>query len=300
MGIADRHLVEVGAPCDAWDREHAVTIAQWLRDADPVVGDVELLHHAAHPVTMFMINLMLEQWPGTDASADAELTAAAALSRRQIVVFRAAGIDGGMADLNLAVLDWIGARIRGQDDPEFASLVRERVDGLLDAGRRGRERGRRLRESSGPSEAPTSSSTSAGWLLRHPTDHYVRSARAHATDDRLCALLDGQIDLLAGSYARLAAGHVAIDQAELVVELEVLAPVAHGWSEPVATTVLATQTPSVSVSDRLGLRLVPDPDAKTFNGTLISVRGGERWLVCAHRLPDGTIVPDDGTHRIAA
>jgi hypothetical protein len=83
-------------------------------------------------------------------------------------------------------------------------------------------------------------------------------------------------------------------------ELEVLEPVERGWSEPVATTVLASQTPSVSVGDRLGLRLVADPNATSFNGTLVSVRDGERWLTYAHRLEDRTIVPEDGTRRVAA
>jgi hypothetical protein len=299
MGIADIHLAEAGEPRDEWDREHAVEIAQWLRDADPVLRDAELLYWAAQPVIGQMIHLM-HRWPGTDASEDAELTAAVALSRRQIVVFRAAGIDGGMADLNLAVLDWVDAQMQWRDDPEFASLVRARVDGLLDAGRRGRARGRMRRQTSSSPKAPRSSSNLAGWLLRHPTDHYFRSARANSTDNRLRALIDAQIDLLGDRYVRLADGHVATNQAGLVAELEVLAPVAHDWREPVATTVVATQTLSVSIGDQLGLRLVADPDAETFNGTLISVRGGERWKTCAHRLKDGTVVPDDGTRRIAA
>ncbi|MFZ0386425.1 MAG: hypothetical protein WAL22_12215 [Solirubrobacteraceae bacterium] len=245
MGIADAHLAEVGAPCDEWDREGAVKIMQSLSDADPVLRDAELLYWAAHPVVRLMIDVMLDRSPAIDVSEAAELTAAAALSRRQIAVFRAAGIDGGMAVLNLAILDWVDAQAEVQDGPEYALLVRERIDGLLDAGRRGRERGRRLRQSSEARRLPKSSFSA-------------------------------------------------------VVELEVLAPVGHGWTEPVATTVVASQTPSVSVGDRLGLRLIPDPEATSFNGTLVSVRGGERWLTCAHRLQDGTIVPEDGTRRIAA
>jgi hypothetical protein len=299
MGAGDVHLAEVGAPCDEWDREDAVEIMRSLRDADPVLREAESLYWAAHPVVRLMIDLMLDRSPATDVSEAAELTAAAALSRRQIAVFRTAGIDGGMADLNLAVLDWVDAQAHGQDGPEYALLVRERVDGLLDASRRGRERGRRLRQSSGAPQ-PSRSSLSAGWLLRHPTDHYFRSARANSTDDRLVALIDAQIDLLADSYQRLAARQVDTHQPELVVDLEVLEPVERGWTEPVATTVLASQTRSVSVGDRLGLRLVPDPKATSFNGTLVSVRGGERWLTYAHRLEDRTIVPEDGTRRIAA
>jgi hypothetical protein len=259
-----------------------------------------MLGYAAHPVIPFMINFMLDRWPGIDASTDVDLTALAALSRRQVLVCREAEIDGGMADLNLAVLDWIDAQIERLDDPKFESLVRERVDGLLDAGRRGRARGEMLRQRAKPSEEPSSSSTSASWLLRHPADHYFRSARANTTDERLAVLLDAQIDLLADSYAQLASAEIVVNQAELTVELEVLTPVVRGWTEPVATTVVATRTPSVCVGDRVGLRLVADPDIKTFNGTLISVRGGERWLTYGHRLSDGTIVPDDGTRRIVA
>jgi hypothetical protein len=299
MGIGDDHLAEVGAPCDEWDREHAAGIMQSLGDADPVLRDAELLSWAAHPVVRLMIDLMLDRSPATDVSEAAELTAAAALSRRQIAVFRKTGIDGGMADLNLRVLDWVDAQAERQHGPEYALLVRERVDGILDASRRGRARGHRLRQSSGTPQLPKSS-FSAGWLLRHPTDHYFRSARANTTDDRLLALIDAQVDLLAASYQRLAATQVDTHQPELVVELEVLAPVGHGWTEPVATTVLASQTPSVSVGDRLGLRLIPDPKATSFNGTLVSVRGGERWLTYTHRLQDRTIVPEDGTRRISA
>jgi hypothetical protein len=189
VGIGDLHLAEVGAQSDEWDREHVVEIMQSFRDADPVLREAELLYWAAHPVVRLMIDLMLDRSPATDVSEAAELTAAAALSRHQIAVFRAAGIDGGMADLNLAVLDWVDAQAKRQDGPEYALLVRERVDGLLDAGRRGRGRGHRVRQSSGAPQLPKSS-FSAGWLLRHRTDHYFRSARANTTDDRLLALID--------------------------------------------------------------------------------------------------------------
>jgi hypothetical protein len=299
MSIADVYLAEVGAPSDGWEREHAVAFEQSWRDADPMVREAQLLGYAAAPVIPFMINFMLDLWPGIDVSRDAELTALAASSRRRVVVGREAGIDGGLAELNLAVLDWIDAQIKGRASPEFAALVRERVDGLIDAGRRGRERGLMLRGHARVAEEPTSSSTSTGPLLRRPGDHYFRSARAKTTDHALRGLLDAQIDLLGASYARLAA-HVAVDHAGSLVELEVLTPVASGWTEPITTTVLATHTASACVGDRLGLRLVADPGAKSFNGTLISVRGGERWLVCGHRLADGTLVPDDGTRRISA
>lgn len=298
MGIADVYLAEVGSPADEWERETATEAVKSLRDVPALVGDEELLHYAARPVVTFMIRFAADLWPGTDCADDAEWAATVALARRETAVQCQAGIDTRLSDLNLAVLDWVEARIDSWDDQAFASLVRARVDGLLETGRRGRERGSQLREARQP-RSPAAVDN-AGWLLRHPGDHYFRSARASASDDRLCELLDAQITLLAASYDRLAAGHDAYDQAEVIAELGVLAPVGRGWREPVAATVLAAEKGAISVGDRLGLRLVADPAAATFNGALVSVRAGERWLTYAHRLEDGTIVPDDGTRRTAA
>ncbi len=297
MGIADVYLAEVGAPADEWERESVAELVEYLRDVPALVRDEELLRAAAHPVVTFMIKFALGLWPGTDPSQDADWAATAALARCEIAVQRDVGIDTGLGDLNLGVLEWIEARIGRSEDQGFASLVRASVDGLLDAGWRGRERGRKLSEAREPQTLTVVDA--AGWLLRHPGDHYFRLARAIASDDRLCELLDAQIALLASSYDRLAAQHDAHNQAELILELGVLAPVGSGWVEPVATTVLAADVGDVSAGDHLGLRLVADP-AATFNGKLISVRAGERWLICAHRLQDGTIVPHDGTRRIAA
>lgn len=290
------YLAEIGAPDDEWDRETAAELVESLRDVPAVARDEELLRYAAHPVMSFMIKFAVKLWPGMDSSEDATWAATVALARREIAVNRDAGIDGGLGELNLGVLDWIEGRIGRWDDQAFPSLVRARVDGLLDARRRGRERGMRLRQRDSPVTSPPPTST--GWALRHPSDHYFRSARDSASDERLCELLDAQISLLADSYDQLAA-QAAQEPADLVIELGVLHPVASGWSQPVATTVLAVETGAASVGDQLGLRLVADP-AATFNGTLISVRAGERWLTYANRLQDETIVPTDGTRRTAA
>jgi len=296
MGIGDAYLTGLDAPNDAWDRVHAAELLESMSDALAVVREEELLRYAARPVTRFVIKFALDQWPGATALDDASWVATVALARRELVVQREAGIEDAMGDLSFGVLEWIDACVGSWDDQQFEALVRAQVDELLDAGRRGRERGRQLRERRGQDPAPGCSSC---WLLRHPGDHYFRLARATARDERLCELLDAQITLLADSYDRLAADHDVHRHGELVLELGVPGPLAPGWSEPVTTTVLSVEAGEVSVGDRLGLRLVADPDA-SFNGTLMSVRPGERWRTCAHRLHDGTIVPDDGTRRLAA
>jgi hypothetical protein len=79
----------------------------------------------------------------------------------------------------------------------------------------------------------------------------------------------------------------------------VLGPINARWRDPILTTVRAANTDAVTVGEQIGLRLVADPDA-TFNGTLVSVRAGERWLTVADAIRDRTIIPRDGTRRLAA
>ena len=300
MSVADSYLVELGAPADAWDREAAVALLESQRAEPAVVFDEERLLAAAQPMFRFVIRFAAGLWPGTDAAKDATWVATAALARRQVIINSKAGIDCGMADLNLAVLDWIDSRIGGGDDQDFRSRVREEIDGLLDASGRGRQRGaelRALREREGRADPPASSSTTAGFLLRHPNDHYFREARAAVTDEDLGQLLDAQIAVMAASYDRLIAGTASRDEGELVVELQV-GDTPHGWTVPVPTTVVTVAVGAVAVGDQIGLRLVADPDA-AFNGTLMSVRAGERWLTCGDLLQDGTIIPRDRTRRVA-
>jgi hypothetical protein len=302
MSVADSYLVELGAPADAWAREAAVTLMESQRADPDVVFDEERLLAAAQPMFRFMIRFAAGLRPETDVAEDVTWVATAALARRQVAINSEAGIDGGMADLNLAVLDWIDSRIGGGGDRDFRSRVREEIDGLLDASRRGRQRGaelRALREREGRPDPLSSSSTTAGFLLRHPNDHYFRAARAAVSDEDLCELLDAQIAVMAASYDRLIAGTSSCDKGELVVELQVGDTPHHGWTEPVPTTVVAVAVGAATVGDQIGLRLVAGPDA-AFNGTLISVRAGERWLTCGDLLQDGTIIPRDRTRRVAA
>jgi hypothetical protein len=180
------------------------------------------------------------------------------------------------------------------NDQDFPSLVRSRVDGLLDAGRRGHELGMRLRHGQIASLA-----CSACWLLRHPGDHYFQLARARVSEPRLCALLDAQIAVLSDRYYRLSAGHRAHKAADVILELGVVGPIGADWRKPVPATVQTANTDGLTVGQQVGLRLVADPDA-IFNGALVSVRAGERWLTVGDGIPNHTIIPRDGSRRLAA
>ncbi len=86
-------------------------------------------------------------------------------------------------------------------------------------------------------------------------------------------------------------------RADLVVEIQLPDQVPHGWTEPVLGIVLATHHGTTPARAQLSMRLVADPDAQ-FNGTLASFLADERWLVCAHQLDDGTVLPQEGTRRL--
>jgi hypothetical protein len=293
VSIAGGYLAEIDAPDVAWERESVAGFLESLSDGPALVRDHLLLRYATHPMLPFAIRFAVGRWPGQDACDDAEWAATTALACRRLSVCREAGIEFASGEL---VLDWVDARIGTWNDHDFPSLVRSRVDGLLDAGRRGRERGMRLREGRG--QIPPLA-CSACWLLRHPSDHYLRRARASASESRLCELLDAQIAVLSDRYDLLSAGHRAHEAADVILELDVLGPIGAGWRDPVPTTVRKTDTDGLTVGEQVGLRLVADPDA-IFNGTVVSVRAGERWLTVADWIHDGTIIPRDGSRRLAA
>lgn len=296
MSIAGGYLAEIDAPDVGWERESVREVLESLRDEPALVRDERLVRSAVDPVVPFAIRLAVGRWPGHDVGEDAEWAAAAALARRRLTVWKEAGTEGASTELAVGVLDWVEDHIGRWDAQDFPSLVRSRVDGLLDAGRRGHERGMRLRETRG--QIPPLA-CSACWVLRHPGDHYFRLARDTATDARLCELLDAQIAVLFDRYDRLSAEHHIHQSDDVVLELGVLGPIGAGWREPVPTTVHAANTDAVTVGEQIGLKLVADPDA-TFNGTLVSVRAGERWLTVADGIRYRTIIPRDGTRRLAA
>jgi hypothetical protein len=292
VSIAGAYLAEIDAPDVGWERESVPEVSESLSDEPGPVRDERLVRSAAAPVVPFAIKFSVGRWPGQDVGEDAEWAAAAALARRRLTVWREAGVGGASTEPAVGVLDWVEEHIGSWDAQDFPSLVRSRVDALLDAG----QRGLRLRETRG--RIPPLA-CSACWVLRHPGDHYFRLARDNATDARLGELLDAQIAVLSDRYDRLSAVHHVHESDDVILELGVLGPMGAGWREPVLTTVQAASTDAVTVGDQIGLRLVADPDA-TFNGTLVSVRAGERWLTVADGIRDRTIIPRDGTRRLAA
>lgn len=145
VSLADASLADSDAPSDVWHRERSAQLVESLRSAAPAVREEELLRLAARPVTPAVIKFACDQWPGTDEAQDATWVATAALARRELAVGREAGIAVAMTDLSSELLDWIDAHIGGWEEQSFSPAVHRRIDELLDAGRRGRERGRRQR-----------------------------------------------------------------------------------------------------------------------------------------------------------
>ncbi len=165
--------------------------------------------------------------------------------------------------------------------------------------RQGRRRGAELRRAHRPEELERP--PVAGWLLRHPADHYFRRARITLTDPPLCAPIDAWIAAFAPSYTALAGQDWSAEhtRADLVAEIQLLQPVPDDWNEPVVAAVLATHRGSAPDGATIALRQVADPDA-VFNGRCIDLLSGEGWLIWAHVCNDGTFVPGDGTRRINA
>ncbi len=296
VSIAGGYLAEIDGPDVAWERETVPGLLASLSAEPALVRDESLVRYAAAPVVPFAIKFAVGRWPGQDAGEDAEWAAAAALARRRLTVWQEARIENTSTEFAVGMLNWVEDRIGSWDDQDFASLVRSRVDGLLDSLRRGREHGMRLRETR--AQIPPLG-CSACWVLRHPGDHYFRRARDNATDACLCELLDAQIAVLSDRYDRLSAEHHFHGAADVILELGVLGTLSADWRDPIRTTVQAANTDAVTVGEQIGLRLVADPNA-TFNGLLASVRARERWLTVVDRIRDRTIIPRDGTRRLAA
>jgi hypothetical protein len=140
VSIAGTYLAEIDTPDIAWERESVAELSGSLSDDRALTRDDHLVRCAAHPVVPFAIKLAAGQWPGQDACDDAEWAATAALARRRLTVSREARIEFASGEIALGLLDWIDAQIGTRDDHDFPALVRSRVDGLMNAGQRGRER----------------------------------------------------------------------------------------------------------------------------------------------------------------
>lgn len=295
--IANEYLAELGAHQEALDTEFAVADLAAIEAFPDGLRDFYLLQAATQPVIWVVIKLPAAGLPGTDLEADAGWAAMMAVTRREVLTLQRVGIDAGLADANLRLIDMIESRIGLWPEGEWTKVVRARVRALIDARDRGRERGPQFKPELAPS-ARRQLGTQA-WMLRHPRDHYFSRARVTMTDPALVAYLDQLITTLAPRYAALAAADWSSEeaQAEIVVEIEFCEPVPTGWKVPVPATVVGAHRGDVAIDSRVGLRLVADPDAP-FNGTLLSVLAGERWLVCGTLLDDGTLLPSDGTRRL--
>jgi hypothetical protein len=299
MTVADDYLVGVGAVLDELDRERVAWPSRSDQRLPDCAREVRLLSEALQPVTGIAIKLGAGQAPGTDAVEDASWAASVALARREVLRQPAVGVDGLRED-SLRLLDCIDALIATWPDGDWDDLacrrVQERVDACLRGARRGQEmRHKRL-------DLEHEDDVNLGWLLGHPNDHWLRHAASAVSDPELRALIAAQIDRLAPSYERLCGldwtSHEAA--ADLICEMRVLGRCGDwiGWTEPVSAVVTTPAKGNVSLAQQILVRLVEDPDAM-FNGTLMSLLGGERWLVCGRELGDGTLLPLDGTRRLA-
>lgn len=294
MTVADDHLARFAPVLDEADREDAARDPH--HDLPDCVRDALALSEALQPVVPIAIKLGAGQAPGMDPGEDASWAASVAWARRRVHAQRARGIDHGLAEDNLRLLDRIEALLRGWPE-DCDDAVRHRVRGLVEACRRGRERGEQLRQSAGRVEVEDGSSV--GWLLRHPTDHWLTSALPAVSDSECRALIESQIAKLAPGYQQLSGLDCSGEEAsaDVVCEMEVahISPVR--WKEPVSAVMTAPIKGHAPTGEEIGVRLVEDPKGP-FNGTLVSLLPGERWRMCARRLTDDTLLPLDGTRRL--
>jgi hypothetical protein len=110
-----------------------------------------------------------------------------------------------------------------------------------------------------------------------------------------------QIDLLAPAYQHLCDRDwtAAEATADVVCEVHVLDAQRGASREPVRAVVIAAIVGDIQVDQQIKLRVVKDPEGP-YNGKLVSMLVGERWLICARQLKDSSLLPLDGTRRYAA
>lgn len=179
----------------------------------------------------------------------------------------------------------------------WCDAVADGVRRTADACRDGRARGQQLSDDRKPETASTS--TTASWLLRHPSDHYFSKALEVVSDPLLHTALSEWVAAVDPSYSALATRDWSIEQSrtDLLAEARVTDAPPTNWTEPAVAMVLNSYRGSIAPGSKLALRQVADPIA-AFNGKLFAMLSGERWLVCGDRLGDGSILVCDGTRRI--
>jgi hypothetical protein len=286
------------AALEDWDREDAVSPAQAQECLPDPAREMLALGEVLQPIIGIVIKLGAGPVPGADRADDAEWAASVALARRDVLALQAVGIDHGLAADNLRLLDRIDALIGTWPEGDWNDVARRRVQELVDARQRGRQRGQELRQSRQHTEADDS--VSVGWLLRHPTDHWLRQAAPTVSDPECRALIDAQIAKLEPSYQQLCGLDRTAEEAvaDVICEMSVLGTSPGRWKEPVSVVVTAPIKGTTSLDEQIAVRLVEDPDGP-FNATLAAFLAGEQWLTCARELEDGTLLPLDGTRRPA-
>jgi hypothetical protein len=296
--VADDHLARVGAVLDEMDRE--ASGSQFDQRLPGCAREALALSEALQPINGITIRLGNRQAPGADVTEDASWAASVALARRGVLAHQAAGIDLGLNDDSLRLLDRIDALIATWPDEDWDGLARRHVQELVDACQRGARRGRELRDSRQDTEAEDD--FDIGWLLRHPTDHWLRQAAPSVSDPQCRALIGAQVTKLAPSYQQLCDLDWTAEEAAADVICEIRVPGTPGrwigWKEPISAVVTAPVKGTTSADQPVAVRLVEDPDGP-FNGTLVSLLARERWLLRARELADGTLLPLDGTRRLA-
>ena len=299
MTVADDQLAQIGSVLDDWDRQDAALPAR-ERLPDPA-EEAYALVDALRPTISITIKLGVGPTPGSDPEEDAPWAASVALARRDVLAHQTAGIDHGLATDSLRLLERVDALIGSRHDHDWNQLVRHRVNELVDARQRGRQRGtelRKLRESDPQSEPQEQ--LPVGWLLRHPTDHWLRDAAPRVPDTECRSLIEAQIDLLAPMYQQLCELDWTTEEAaaDVFCEVQVLNAKCGASKEPMHAILIALIKGDMLLHQQITLCAVKDPDGP-FNGKLVSMLTGERWLICARQLGDGTLLPLEGTRRHA-
>ena len=302
-GLADACLADLNAEeFDAWDREATATVLSWTNDQSPAgtaaaLSEARMLHAASQPSVHYMISVPAGA-PGVDLERDATFAASIAFSRRTVAVQQPAGTSVRLTELNSRLFDRICELIGAWPEPQWSDAVTRRVNDLAKARRSGRARGQRLREEGQlPDPAPP---TPAGWIVRHPRDHYFRRARPALTDGVLRLVADDWIAELAPSYDTLVAADWAPDEAraDFVADVEFGGEIP-AWTTPAPADVVGTHHGPAHVGERVLVLQVPDADGP-FNGTLMAILPHERWRVCGSLQPSGAVLPADGTRRLNA
>jgi hypothetical protein len=297
VSVADDQLTQFGRELDAWDREDAPSASAFDDRLPDCAREALALLEAVRPIIPIAIKLGAGQAPGADAAEDASWVAGIALARRSVVAQRAAGIDHGLAGDSLRLLARIDSMV-GEWSDDWGDVARRRVRELVDAGRRGRRRGQELGEQR--QDVESQSHFNVGWLLRHPTDHYLRLATRTVADSECRVLIENQIARLARNYEELCGLGWSAEEAmaDVICETQILGTSPDSWKKSVSAVVIERVKGDTLLDEQIAVRLVEDPD-RPFNGTLVSFLPGERWLTCARELEDGTLLPLDGTRRSA-